>query len=236
MSKAKRQELIDAIKSTSCCLVLETTNSINRALRSKIHSARNAKKHIKSITNRTPYSGLVYCNPSNRAYGVKSLDVIAKIDSFNQDIALAALEQAMRDARREADAQIAKEFSEHIREGFPLDELLYIPQNSWKKFREKHPEIVPEAKDRKEYLTHTSNTRGKLIESYVLYALKSQVPSGKIFTNYEYSLPSGRCDIDIIVTGPAEQVLGAINNPAYFKNITQSKDVRKISGRIKRVA
>lgn len=227
-----RDALKEKILTAQSCLVLETTNKLSQVGR-KVWELREGRRFVIRQTGRTPYAGLVYCRTKARLSSDFGLDVIAKVDGFEHDIALAALEYAYENSYSKSDARVAEEFWLRVVDGEPLDRLIYVTSQQWDAFREKYPNLLPDANSAKEYRDKTCNTKGTLVQAYVQTAIRAQQLDVDIIPNYEYHAKKGKMDIDLIVLGEKQKVLSAIGNRRYFKPVKQSKEVKKASRRLR---
>ncbi len=237
----RQKEIKEKILKAPLCLVLETTTSLNRVTQ-KIFEVQSARNYINLHTGKRPYAGLVFWRNTDHIGDARSLEAITQINEFNEVVALAALEQAANEAYTSRDADVAEQLWCYVVEGENLDNFLYVSPRNWRAFREKYPDLIPEAETCKRYFELIGQTKGSFIQTYVEQAIKAQVPDAEIIRNHEYHPRNSesKLDIDLIVLGEHDPVLAAIGNPEYFKKVRLHRDVkrayRRYSGRLQIVA
>ena len=243
MEEQKFSDIENSIRQHGYCAVIEVCNGIsNRALDNKVNEVNQARKFIRKLTGLPQVeAGIIFCREkklSEKNIRKAELEFLCQIPKYEAGYAIGALWKTHEASVYDTDKQIALNLIQSVRDGTHLQDILYPEASRWQEFTSKFPQLA-QSHSHQDYMNAIGNLKGTFMQKYAARICKKAIPNAQIFETICYGehatkiglrpsteiingvqrSHSGRGEIDIIIAGKREDVLGGLSNPKYFSAI-----------------
>lgn len=153
------------------------------------------------------------------AYG---LDFLHKIRGYEQQRATEAVGMVSGMHMHPNDKYLARTLLSLVREGMPLEGLLY-PED-WREFKTNVPQLARHCWNPDQYSSDIKHIKGWVLERYTLLLCNEAMPNVTVSGPFKYHVWK---DIDVCLIGSREDIYAGLNNPAYFMSISTAEPVKR---------